>query len=147
MKKLFSILFLFTITLSLFAQNNEKRRFNPVQFAKDQEAFIMSKAQLTQQEATAFFPVFREMQNKQRELFKKTREYMRMKPQSDKEAAEIICKIDDLESQIKRIQAQYHNKFCKIIPATKVYNCIKAEEIFKHHAMENAARQAPPRKR
>lgn len=137
MKKIIAILTLLVLTLSISAE--EQKKFNPEQFIREQEAFITKEARLTPQEANAFFPVFREMQEKQRELFKKMKECSHKNPQNDKEATQLITTMDNLDFQIKKIQSQYHNKFCKIIPATKAHQCIKAEEKFKQHVMDKLA--------
>ena len=137
-KKIAYIIMLLLLTVTVDAQNakpNEKK-FDPEKFMQEQEAFITKQAKLTTQESARFFPLFRELQNKQRTLFHKQRKYAKSKPQNDKEAAKIIAEIDQTELQIKKLQTDYHNKFCKVIPATKVFQCLQAEERFKRHIMD-----------
>lgn len=126
------------MSLAVFAENQGKR-FDPQKFTKDQEAFITKEARLTQQEANAFFPIFREMQQKERALFKQQRDLKRKNPQNDKEAAQIINELDNIEMQMTKIKQQYHSKFCKAISPVKVLQCINAEEKFKHFIMGNIA--------
>ena len=66
-----------TMLLSLvaFAQPPQPPRFNPAKFEADMEQFITTEVGLTPMEASRFFPLFREMQNKQRALFGKMRFY------------------------------------------------------------------------
>lgn len=137
MKKILFVCTLMFFTLSICAEEPiEQKKFNPEQFARDQEAFIVKEAKLTQHEAAAFFPLFREMQQKQRALFKKQRQCTKNLPQDDKAAAQLISDMDEMDLQMKKIQIHYHSKFLKVLSATKVYLCIRAEEKFKHNVMD-----------
>lgn len=137
MKKYCLILIMSLLSIVTYAQQNKQqgKRFNPDAFRREQEAFITKEAKLSPQEAAAFFPLFNEYQEKQRKLFRQQKQYAKSKPQNDKEAAKLIAQMDALDLSIKKLQSQYHTKFCKIIPATKVFKCIQAEECFKHKIM------------
>lgn len=139
MKKLLCILLMSIMALAVSAEQEEKK-FDPQQFRRDQEAFMIKEAKLSPQEAAKFFPLFRELQNKQRALFSQQRKLERRKPTTDKEAARIISDMDDIELEIAKLRIQYHNKFCKAIPAMKVKLCIRAEEKFKHKMMDRIIR-------
>lgn len=143
MKKLLFIILMFLSAISINAEQ-ENKKFNPQQFRKNQEAFIIKDAQLTQQEAAAFFPLFREQQDKQRALFNQQMKLAHKRPSSDKEAAKIIDQMDQIELKITKLKSQYHVKFCRAIPAMKVMRCIKAEEKFKHRVMDNLVRGQHP---
>lgn len=135
MKKILLFILLIASSLTISAQG----KFDPERFTKEQEAFIARHAKLTPQEATAFFPLFREMQQKARPLFKKQRELVHRNPQTDSEALNNINEIDEIDLQLRKLQQQYHKKFCKAISPIKVKNCLRAEEIFKHKTMERMA--------
>lgn len=139
MKQFFTILVLLSISLCINAQ--QERKFDPKQFMKDQEAFITKEAKLTQQEAAAFFPLFRELHEKQRSLYKAVRNKRKAPPTDDKAAAQMIADMDKIELQVKKLEITYHAKFCKAIPATKVCRCIMAEDMFKHRMMDNLAKR------
>lgn len=143
-KKLFYIILLLISAVTISAQNQKK--FDPEKFSRDQEAFIAKEAKLSSQEAEKFFPVFREMKSKQRTLFHKQRKCARSKPQNDKEAAKLIAEIDNIDMQLKKLQTEYHTKFCRIIPATKVFLCLQAEERFKHEIINKYSKQQPKKK-
>lgn len=143
MKRYLFILMMFMAVVCANAQQPQRNgapRFNPEKFVADLERFIIKEAHLTQQEATAFFPLMKEMFAKQRELFWKHRELERTVPRNDKEALALINDMDKLDIEIKKVQAYYHAKFLKVLPASKVLACIKAEERFKHVSMERMAR-------
>ena len=138
-KKLFYIILLLTSAVTLSAQTPKK--FDPEKFSREQEAFIAKEARLSPQEAEKFFPVFREMKNKQRALFHKQRQWVRSKPMNDKDAAKLISDMDKIDMELKKIQMAYHTKFCKVIPASKVFLCLYAEERFKHQIMDKMSEQ------
>lgn len=126
--------------------DRNKKRFDPERYQRDLEAFITKKAALTAQEATAFFPLFREMQAKQRALFAKHRQAFDKKIFTDNAAAlNAIVAHDEREIEIKKILQVYHKKFLKVLPATKVLKCIHAEEEFNKIMMNNIARSRDKR--
>ena len=148
LRQLFFITALMVTTLTVNAQPprhndrpDKEHKFNPERFERAQEAFIVKEAQLTQQEAAEFLPVFREMLQKQRALFKQFRQYAKAKPQNDKEAMKLLKNIDNLDLQIKKIEIEYHTKFCKVISPMKVYQVHKAMNKFKHITMERVAKR------
>ncbi len=120
----------------------ERQKFNPDKYRRDQEAFIAKEACLTQQEAAAFFPLFREYNGKRMALYAQQHKYVRQKPRNDKEAAKVITDINYIEQQLVKLQSHYYDKFCKAIPAMKVLPCIRAEERWKRKVMERLSR--PP---
>ena len=61
MKKLFSILILFTCFCT-YAQA-QKNKLSKEEFRARQEAFITENAKLTQQEAKEFFPLYFELES------------------------------------------------------------------------------------
>lgn len=134
-KKLLCIILTVFMALNINAEREDKK-FNPQQFKSEQEAFITREAKLSKQEAAAFFPLFNEMQDKQRALFNKQRNLARQKPTNDKEAAKQISEMDNIDMQIAKLRSQYHNKFSQAIPAMKVKLCIRAEERFKRQMMD-----------
>lgn len=132
------LLLLFMGTLPLSAQG--PMRFNPAKFKADLQQFITLEACLTPHEAAAFFPLYDEMNNKQRVLYDKIRELKRMKPVDEERCKKAIIEIDQLEIEIKQLQSNYHARFLGILSASKLYDVIKAEGKFHRQAMRNAAR-------
>ena len=116
------------------------RKFDKEKFMKEQEKFIATHANLTEKEQAQFFPVFHKMQDEERELFIAHGKLRRTEAHNDKEAKELIKKMDNLDLQMKQLQMKYHTKFYNVLPATKVLACLKAEEQFKRQVMERMAR-------
>lgn len=137
--------FILTIMLALCAtglysqlgQQGQQQRFSPERFDAELQQFITDEAHLTAEEATRFFPVFKEMKQKQRQLFNRQREQSRVKPQDEAGCMNAIKERDEIELQLKHVQQTYHNKFLEILPASKVYDIINAEDRFHRRMMRN----------
>ena len=121
-----------------FGQGNGQQmgKFSPEKFQADLEQFITKEACLTPQEAAAFFPVYKEMQRKQRSVYERQRRESRMKPADEKGCEKAICQRDEDDLELKRIQQTYHNKMLSIIPASKLYDVLKAEDRFHRQSMK-----------
>ena len=135
-----ALLFFLCTTLAC-AQKRPK--FDPQLFEADLEQFIATEAGLTAQQAAAFFPVYKEMRDKQRVLFGRMGQYRHVDTSDDDACAKAIRELDDCEMQIKQLQHQYHLKFMEILPAAKVLKAIRAEERFHRQAFKNAAEHRP----
>lgn len=127
-----SVLVMTMMGLTCYAENSQGQRppFDPKRFEAELEQYITIHASLTPQEASKFFPVYRQMMKKQRALFDEMRR-LRMINLKDNEACEeAIRKQDELDIQIKQLQQEYHGRFLMMLPANKVLSIIKAEEKF-----------------
>ncbi len=134
-----TVLMLMTL-LSLPVSAQMRHGFDPAKFKADLQMFITVQACLTPREAAAFFPLYDEMNNKQRVLYDKIRELKRMKPADDEKCKQVIAEIDRLDLEIKQIQSNYHSRFLTIMSAGKLFDVIKAEGRFHRQAMRNVAR-------
>lgn len=126
-----------------FPQQNfqqPQQRFSPEKYQADLEQYITKEACLTPKEAAAFFPLLREMQKKQRALYNKMREDVRIKPTDEAACKKMIQKHDQLELELKSIQQTYHNKFFSVIPASKVFDVIRAEDSYRRGLLRNMSR-------
>ena len=139
MKALWLSLFhLFTFS-PLTAQEN--RKFSPEKFQAEMEQFITKEANLTPEEAAKFFPLYREMQQKQRAIYMKKKVFDKAALCDNKAAEAVILAYDERELAIKKLQQQYHKQFIKVVPATKVLKLIRAEERFNRNMMRKFSRQ------
>ena len=133
MKKILLItLFLFTL---VSARAEEQQKFSPEKFQADLEQFITQEASLTADEVAKFFPIYREMQSKQRTVYKQMKELGKNKPTDEKACRKAVEKRDELELEQKRICQSYHAKFFEVLPASKVYDVIRAENRFHRRAL------------
>lgn len=143
MKKFVSILclFLFSMTFSLTISGQRPRKFDPQQFEKQLHQYIATEAGLTPGEAAAFFPLFDEMQRKQRLLFDKMRVYMHTNTDDNRASLKAIQAMDNNDLEIKKLQKEYHQKFCKVLPAGKVLQILKADDKFHRKAFKRMVRE------
>lgn len=118
-KKLIYLLISLMFTLNIGAQNQQK--FSPEKFDAELHEFITSQAKLTPQEATKFFPIYKEMQGKQRAIYEKQRILGMQRPHDESSCLKAIRERDAIDLELKRIQQCYHEKFLEIMPASKLY--------------------------
>jgi hypothetical protein len=120
----------------LGANAEEQQKFSPEKFQADLEQFITNEAGLTTEEAAKFFPLYREMQQKQRVVYNKMRELFKI-PSDEAASKRAIQRRDQYELELKQIAQTYHNKFLRVVSATKVYKTIIAEDQFHRRAFRN----------
>ncbi|MDD7318301.1 MAG: hypothetical protein SOZ80_02805 [Prevotella sp.] len=122
---------LLALSITVNAQNRHGRSdFDPAKLKAEMEQFITKEACLTPIEASIFFPVFDEMMRSERALFDQIKTLQQVKPATEQGCADAVRKRDMLEIQIKELQQQYHNRFLKILPASKVYDALRAKHRF-----------------
>ena len=127
-KKLIYLLISLMFTLNIGAQNQQK--FSPEKFDAELHEFITSQAKLTPQEATKFFLIYKEMQGKQRAIYEKQRILGMQRPHDESSCLKAIRERDAIDLELKRIQQCYHEKFLEIMPASKLYEVLQAEDRF-----------------
>jgi hypothetical protein len=140
MKKTMLILTFMLLAMTITAQDFPK--FSPEKFDADMEAFVTKEAGLTQQEATKFFPLFREMHQKQRAVYGKMRNMGMQKPADEEGCAKAIKEADRLNLELRQIELTYHKKMLQVVSASKVFDAIKAESRFHRRMMRGW--QHPP---
>ena len=139
MKKLlvFAVL-MFVVALGASAE--EQQKFSPEKFQADLEQYITTEAGLTNEEAAKFFPLYREMQQKQRVVYNKMHELFKL-PHDEASCKRAVQRRDQLEIELKQIAQNYHNKFLRVIPASKVIGTIIAEDKFHRRAFRKIGQQ------
>ena len=137
-KLLFSTVIMIMIALGASAE--EQQKFSPEKFQADLEQYITTEAGLTTEEAAKFFPLYREMQQKQRVVYNKIHELFKL-PHDEASCKRAIQRRDQLEIELKQIAQTYHNKFLRVIPASKVIGTIVAEDKFHRRAFRKFGQQ------
>ena len=139
MKKLlvFAVLMLMVV---LGASAEEQQKFSPEKFQADLEQYITTEAGLTNEEAAKFFPLYREMQQKQRVVYNKMHELFKL-PHDEASCKRAVQRRDQLEIELKQIAQTYHNKFLCVLPASKVIGTIIAEDKFHRRAFRKLGQQ------
>ena len=154
MKYIITLILALATVLPMPAQNNdsrqderteghkdEQKKFDPERYQRELEAFICHEACLTKPEAQKFFPLYREMLQKQRAIYRKKNVFDKAAYSDNKAAEAVILAYDERELSIKKLQLQYHKQFIKVMPATKVLKFIRAEERFNRNMMRNFSRR------
>ena len=102
MKKI--LISMMCLLLGVVAQAQEARKFSPEKFQAEMEQFITNEAGLTAEEAAKFFPLYREMLQKQRAIFEKVRKEGFTKPVDDATCRKLVERRDACELEQKKIQ-------------------------------------------
>ena len=108
-----------------FMAQPPKGQFSPQDFVKHLESFIVREACLTPAEATAFFPIFHELHDKQRGINWQIRELKKRSlpaHSTDKDYYNLIKEINKLKIESAELEDVYYKKMCKAVPPGK---CMK----------------------
>jgi len=133
------MIWMFALTIGA-QDNRQHQNFSPEKFEADLQQFITKEAKLSQEEADKFFPLYKEMQEKQRALFERQRELAKVKPSDEKGCLKVLKESDDIDLELKRIQKRYHLRFLDLMSASKVYDILQAEMRFHRHMMRSWSR-------
>ncbi len=139
MKKYILTLVMMAVVMTAGAQ--DKKKFSPEKFEADMEQFITDKAGLTPQEAAKVFPLLRKMHEKQRAIYMKVHKIAKNKPADEAGCQAMVAEYDKMNIELKKIEQCYHQKMMKEVPASKVYEMIKAEYRFHRSWMRGGKQQ------
>ena len=135
-----TIILLFVITAFIggaLAQNKStQQHMSATEFREKQQAFITEKADLTKEEATKFFPLYFQLQDKKKELNDKAWALIREGKEenlSETQYNQILENIYDTRIATAELEKNYYLKFKQILPAQKIYMIQKAEKIGRAH--------------
>ena len=122
-------------------QTNKPRppRMTPEEFRTKQKEFIITHAELTEAESTAFFPLYFELQSKKHEIngrvWKKARA-VRPHERTEEECNEMIDALADVKIECATLEKQYLAKFKEILPAKKLMRVQMAEDRFQRELLK-----------
>ncbi len=139
MKKILLVIIALGMAVSMSAQKKQER-FDPKKFRAELEGFITKEACLTPVESSTFFPLYDEMNRKQRGIFDKMRNLGRQKPATEEDCRTAIRERDKLELELKKIQQTYHGKFLSVLSAKKVFAVLQAEDRFHRRMLHRDGR-------
>lgn len=127
----------FAVLMMLFTVcDAQEKKFSPEKFEAELAEYVKKEAKLSDEEAAKYFPLLREMHKKQRCLYNKKRDLGREKPANEEGCAVAIRERDKLEIELKQLEQCYHKKMIQVIPASKLYDCINAENRFHRKKMK-----------
>jgi hypothetical protein len=150
-----TLLLLFLITSALsFAQNKGDvtmsggaTGFNKQEFRQRMQGFITKEASLTEEEANAFFPIYNEYKDKQRQIHMSINKLKKNTPNSNDEKAYEKClmEIARLNAEVAGLDSVYYKKICKAISAEKFYKILNIEDRMHRRMLQNYNRRQPAR--
>ena len=152
MKKILfaSLLLLLTaVTASAQERPMNKPHFSPEEFQAKQKAYITEKADLTDQEAKAFFPLFFELQKKKFELERNVRKEFkkeRGEQMTEEECRDFVYKMADTKIEIAKLEREYTDKYLQVLPPCKLRRVQHAEGMFQRDLMKKMTEHRPQRK-
>jgi len=151
MKNLILLLSIFTVFYgSTFAQCDDVcQRKEKIKAQK--VAFITQKLQLTVEEAQQFWPIYNEKIKKSEALNKEERtiiqNYKKNKETlTNKDLEAMSDKLMELEMASSKLNAEYYQKFKKVLPVNKIMELNQAERQFKHELLKQLKGCQPAKK-
>lgn len=140
MKKLIALVVLLcSFVPILLAADGCEQHLTPDEFRAKQKAFIIEQAGLTKEEATKFFPLYFELQDKKKKLNDDSWTLMRKGKEDNATEAqyeEIIGKICDNRIEADRLDKTYLDKFKKILTWKKIFLVQRAETRFHREMLK-----------
>lgn len=116
---------------------------SPEEYKARQQEFITRRAELTEIEAAAFFPVYFELQKQKMELNGELRRKMRAMWKdelTEEEATAVVEEMADMKIKCDQLEKDYLQQFVKLIPAKKMMKVQMAEEEFRRELLRDMER-------
>lgn len=138
MKKFYLPLILTILCLSVNAQKQSKP-CSEEEFRAKKQAYMTEQANLTEEEAAKFFPIYFELQSLKKDInrkaWKKGREDKN--PQTtEAEYEEILKNFIDAEEQNWRLDKEYLEKYRTILSNKKIYMVLRTEISFNRNMLK-----------
>ena len=140
-KHLILVLLMIIGITTVSAQENQKDRphFSPEEFKAKQQAYITEKAELTAEEAEAFFPLFFELQKQKFDLERNARKDFkksRNEKMTEDECRNFVYNIADAKIEIAKLEREYVDKYLKVLSPCKLRRVQHAEGSFQRDLMK-----------
>lgn len=132
-QRLAILLIMISISISMQAQDKKKPGFSKEEFRARQESYLTEKAGLTKEEATRFFPIYFELQDRKKAINDEGWSQIRKGKDpktTEAEYEEIVDNIVKARIQSDKLDLEYLQKFKKILSAKKIYKLQRAEMKF-----------------
>lgn len=146
MRQITFLLLLALLSTGTYAQQQRRSHkmqapphINKQEFRQHVQDFITREANLTEQEAKAFFPVFNEYKDKQRQIHQQIHALKNNKPKegNDKAYYECIMKIAQRNAEVAGLDSVYYRKLCKVISAEKLHKILNIEDHMHRRMLQN----------
>lgn len=122
-------------------QQGGRREFNPELYMKKMNEFVAREAGLTEAENAKFFPLLKEMLDKQHGLMRQQRELMmkgwKNQNLSEADYEQMVTKVAAFDVESKKIEQTYYKRFHTVLPWKKVYAVRIALSRFQMEALNH----------
>lgn len=128
----------------------QAQRKGAEEFKKSYQEFITQQAQLTEEEAAAFFPIYNECQKKKHELNEqiwKLRREARGKELKEADYQRILEEIAKLRIQTDELEKTYLPKYHKVLSYKKIFEVQGAESRFHREMLKGINHQKSRREK
>lgn len=119
-------------------QQKEGKTISKEDFRKRQEAYLIDKAKLSNEEAQKFFPLFFELQDKKKAVNEKAWKNARKGREdstTEKEYEEIVKQLIEARLEADKLDLDYFKKFKGVLSAKKIYQIQMAEMRFQREIL------------
>ena len=130
--------------IGAFAQDGHRSKMSPEEFRQKQEAFITDKAELTQDEAAKFFPIYFELQDKKRALNDRAWSQIKRGKKEKMTEAEyeaIITNVLNARIASDKLEKAYFYRFKGILSCEKIFKVQGAEMRFHRELLKDFGRK------
>lgn len=145
MKRTITTLLLLLPMLCLIVQPaGAHKRFSTEEYRNRQKEFLTKAAGLTEEEASAFFPVYFELQT---EKYKINREFRHSLPNphnqaadselTEERAAQLVDAYNENKLRCDELDKKYYERFKTILPAKKLLKIQMAENAFQRQILRD----------
>ena len=117
------------------------RPFDPQKFQQMVEQSLTKAASLTPEEAKAFFPLYNEMRDKQREMGKQIHELKKNCGGDSKSCSATILRIKQLQVETAELEQKYYQRMLKVVPPEKLFKVMQAEDDFHRRMVQGQRRR------
>lgn len=142
-KAIFSLAIMLCSIACMTAQDKQqlgkRRHFSHEEFQAKQKEYITRKAQLTPEEAEAFFHLFFELQKRKFTLEHEARKSIKKKrgeKMNEEQCREFVNKMSDVKIEVAKLEKEYSAKYLNVIPACKLLGVQHAEISFQRDLMK-----------
>lgn len=133
----------------LWAVEGCEQHLTKEEFRAKQQAYITEKAGLTSEEATAFFPLYFELQDQKQQLNEEAWTLLREGKKdnvSEERYEEILNGVYEARISADRLEKSYFRKFRDILSCKKIYLVQQAEMRFHRELLKGMRGKGAPRK-
>ena len=145
MKRVFLLLMISCLgIIGAFAQDWGKPKMSQEEFREKQEAFITKKAKLTKEEASRFFPLFFELQDRKKALNDKAWSQVKKGKKENVSEAQyeaIITSVLNVRIASDKLEKEYFFKFKGILSCEKIFKIQGAEMRFHRELLKDLGRK------